>query len=475
MRGLTSVLLLLVLSGLAFSLWTASLNISVVDLAGKPVDKAQVSVTYQKASQISETDGFISGETNPNGIFSAMLSNRVPEPHASRNIQVKVSTIYWQGETKKFTINESESRPILFVVPFRLEEYFVRVLSAKDEPVRGADVVIAGKIPIKKQTTSDGRARFLFPQNFSFSGYASYMNASTPFNSSSAAKIDNRTTIVVKLPPLEGEVMGSVAGSGKHSVAVVFLGLNGTALAEKRVSFSFEGKNYSLYTDSDGFAGFLYDKNGTLNITIREYDYDYRFSLNLTEGNNTTVELKLYPLLRIISADSAPKKQLNCFDLFANVSDPRNLSLRVRMLAVQGQKQTALKVNNTSSSFFVSEVCITADTRIKITASNKYETAEAALNLSFVRPQMATPANLNMSSQQVKPKQQETDDMVVVAAVLFASTLAAFFFARAYLAQSARFIIEYIRKTKENLDKRRKKPQIPPAIPTPPPEQPAQP
>ncbi|MCX8196983.1 MAG: hypothetical protein N3G80_01565 [Candidatus Micrarchaeota archaeon] len=463
---------LVALLPLSFCLWTAQINITVADLAGRPVDKAQVSVVYQKASQVSETDGLVSGETNQNGIFTAFLSNRVPEQAASRNIQVRVSTIYWQGETKKLTINESDIRPIRFVVPFRLEEFYVKVVSSKDEPVRGADVVISGKIPIKKQTGLDGRTRFFFPQNFSFAGYVVYMNSSIQFNSSAIKQIENKSTIVVKLPAFEGETIGSVAGSGKMNFSFSLLGLNGSALAERKVLLSFDGKNYTVYTDEDGAALFFYDKEGQLNLTVREYEHDYSFSFNLSNQTNAT-EIKLYPLLKIVRSGATPQKQVNCFTLFANVSDPRkNLSLRVRMLPQQGGQKASsvLKVNNTSSDFFVSEYCITSDTVIKIVASNKYESAEAFVNLTFVRPQAAGPAKANLTNPfQPAAKEQETDDMVVVAIVLLVSLAAASFFARAYIAQSARFIIEYLRKTRENIEKRRKKPQIPPLVPPPPP------
>ncbi len=469
------LLIVLLLAQLCFPLWTVQLNVSVMDLGGKPVEKAQVMVTYQKSSQVSETDGMLTGETNADGQFTGLLSNRVSQSIASRNVQVRISTVYWTGETRKIIANESDSRPVRFVVPFKLEEVYVRALSSRKVPVKNADVLISGKTPIKKQTGADGKARFFFPQNFSFSGYVSFSNTSKRFFSSESQMIEGKSTISVVLPQIEGEILGSVAGSGRNSLAIGILGFNGSGIIDRKVLLEFDAKNYSVYTDSDGVVGMMSDKTGQLNLTVREYDFDYKFSFNLSEGNNTTA-VALSHLLRIESFKPVPNGT-NCFRLVANVSDPRPaIPLRVRMFGYQSSKNaTPLKVNTTASGMYYSELCIRSDTPVRVTASNKYDADEATLNLTFVRPPPTAPtkpANVTPLPGTEPVKQKETDDMVVVGLVLLVVCLVAAFFARAYLSRSSRFMIEYLRKTNEGIEKRRKKPGIPPVQPLPPSEQP---
>lgn len=473
MSSAKNLLALLLIANVCFSIWVQPLNISVADMNGKPVEKAQVTVIYQKASQVSENDGVLNGETNADGFFTGEITNRVQSSLASRNIQIKVYTNYWPGETRKIVANESEKKQLRFIVPFKLEDVYIKAVTNKQFPVKGASVVIAGKVPIKKQTAADGRVRFFFPQNFSFSGFVSILNVSKKFSSQEIKTIEGKKTIAVELPPLEGEILGSVAGEGRNSLAIAFIGLNDTPLADSRVLLSFNNKSYSLYSDSDGVAGFLTDKTGVLNASIREYDFDYNFSLNITAGNNTT-EVALYHLLKVASFKSQPQAEQNCFKMVANVSDPRSsLPIRVRMYSYQSSKNaTLLKVNSTSnatsSGLYYSELCIKSDTPIRVTAQNKYDVAEASVNLTFVRPKgpgPVKPANQTLlgGPEIIKPK--DSDDMVVVAIVLLIACLLGAFFARAYLSRSSRFMIEYLRKTRENVEKRRHKPGVPPVMP----------
>ena len=463
-----NLLIILLLSQLGFSLWTQSLNISAVDQSGKPVEKAQVTVLYQKINQISENDGVLTGETNADGIFTGEITNRIPAATASRNIQVRVSTNYWTGETRKLVANETEKKQLRFIVPFKLEDVYVKVLSSRQAPVKGAEVVISGKVPIKKATGADGNARFFFPQNFTFSGFISYSNTSKAFSSKQIVIADGKKTINMTLPPLDGETFGSVAGEGKNSLGIVFLGFNETPLPEKKVQFFFGGKNYTVYTDSDGVAGFLSDNTGILNVTIREYDYDFRYSLNLSSGNNTT-SVSTYHLLQVVSFKSLPNGD-NCFKLFANISDPRpTVPIRARMFKYEGPKNTTLlKVNVTEAGLYYSDLCIRMDTQVRLSASNKYDIAESALNLTFIRPQ--APAPVKPTNQTgllpgTAEEQEQSDDMIIVAVVLLVVCVSSAFFARAYLVRSSRFIVEYVRKTNDNMQKRRKKPGIPPLVP----------
>ena len=464
------LVLFLLAAQLCFSAWTQKLNISAADLTGKPVEKAQINIIYQKASQVSESDGLLSGETNAEGMFSAEISNRV-QASESKTIQVRISTPYWAGETRKVQAGDFAAQQIRFTVPFRLSDVYVKVLSSRQAAVPGASVVISGKVPLRKATGADGRARFFFPSDFNFTGFVSFSNVSKRFTSQEIKSAEGRSTITVTLPPLEGEAMGSVVGEGRNGIAIAFVAMNGSAVEGSKVTFLFMGRNYSAYTDSNGVVGFLSDSAGPLNATIRQYEYDYAFPLNLTAGNSTA-ELELYHLLKVVSFTSLQDGD-NCFRLTANVTDPRSsVPLRVRMFwYVNPKNMTALQANQTPSGLYAASTCIRSDSSVRLSAANRYDSAEATLNLTFTRPKgpaAAKPFN-QTSLQPEKPK--ETDDMVVVAIVLLAACLLGAFFGRAYLSKSSRFMIEYVRRMSEDMEKRRHKMGVPPVRPLHPPGQ----
>ena len=70
--ALSAVALLLSVS-LCFSLWNYTFTVTALDLNGKPVENAAVSIVYQKISALSEDDGLLSGLTDANGTACPVL------------------------------------------------------------------------------------------------------------------------------------------------------------------------------------------------------------------------------------------------------------------------------------------------------------------------------------------------------------------------------------------------------------------
>ena len=467
MNAAKYLLVALLVSQLCFSVWTQQLNISAIDLTGKPVENAQVSITYQKASQVSETDGLLEGQTNQYGYFYGTITNRVPAAFASGNIQVRISTGYWPGETRKLQANESSVLQPKFVVPVSLQVVYVKALSSRMEIVQGAQVVISGKLPFTRTTGTDGMARFFLPSGSNFSGFVSFSNVSRSFSSGDiVAQADGKNLITVALPPLQGEIAGSVAGEGQNSVDLRFLAINGTPLSNHQVGFSTRKGSYVLFTDQDGVAEFLSNGTGLLNVTIREYEYNYNYSMNLSAGNSSAT-ITLSPLLNVSFYQL--QDETNCFRLYANVTDPRPLQPRVFMFEyLQPKTATQLPVNATGQGAYYSRLCINASIPVRVSVSNRYEALDEYLNLTFTRPVSPAapkPFNQSKSSSSAQPK-QSGDDMVVVAIVIGITCLLSAFFARAYLSRSSRFMIEYVRHLHDEIQKRRrKKPAIPPVVP----------
>lgn len=466
-----NLIFVILFSQLCFSVWTQQLNISAIDLAGKPIENAQVSITYQKASQVSETDGLLTGQTNQYGYFYGTITNRVQAAFASNNIQVRISTSYWPGEMRKLQVNESLVLQPRFVVPVQLQTVYVKALSSRMEVVPGAQVVISGKSPFTRTTGKDGMARFFLPPDFNFTGFVSFSNVSRSFSSAEIVQADDKNVISVVLPPLQGEVVGSVAGKGQNALALRFLAINGTPLSNHQVGFSTRNDSYVLFTDQDGVAEFLSNGTGHLNVTIREYEYNYIYPMNLSAGNSS----KTITLGRLLNVSFYQLQDgANCFKLYANVTDPRPLQLRVFMSEYpQPKVATQLQVNASASGLYYSRLCIIANTPVRVSVSNRYEATDAFMNLSFTRPlSPAAPKLLNQSKSPSAPK-QSGDDMVVVAMVIGLTCLLSAFFARAYLSRSSRFIIEYLRHLNGEIQKRRhKKPAVPPVVRPPPGQQP---
>ena len=479
MSAAKNLIFLILFSQLCFSVWTQQLNISAVDLTGKPIENAQVSVTYQKASQVSESDGLLTGQTNQYGYFFGVISNKVQASFASDSIQVHISTSYWPGETRKLQVNESAVLQPQFVVPIQLETVYVKALSSRMEIFPGAQVIISGKSPFTRTTGTDGMARFFLPPGLNFTGFVSASNVSRSFSSDEIVQADGKNVISVVLPPLKGEVMGSIAGTGQNGLALRFLAINGTPLSNQQVGFSSAGQSYVLFTDQNGVTEFLSNGTGRLSVTIREYEYNYIYPMNLSPGNSSQT-IALGRLLNVSFYQF--QDGANCFKLYANVTDPRPLPLRVFMFEyLQPKTATQLPANTTASGLYYSRLCINANVEARVSVSNKYESTDAYLNLTFIRPlSPAAPKPFNQTAISSAPPKQSGDDMVVVAIVIGVACLLSAFFARAYLSRSSRFMIEYLRHLNDEIQKRRhKKSAVPPAVPPqgqqPPEEPPLQP
>ena len=179
MKHAAAAFALLLVISLGFSLWNQTLIINATDMHGLPLEAAQGSITYQKASSLSEDDGLLTGVTGENGLFSAPLENKVPALQQSYKVKVTVYTSYWEGETRimelnnsdpKTFINGTDPRNFTFMVPVELEQAYIEVLSSAHAPVSGADVVIAADAQLKRSTGERGGASFLLPKGMVFSG-----------------------------------------------------------------------------------------------------------------------------------------------------------------------------------------------------------------------------------------------------------------------------------------------------------------
>ncbi|MCX8175234.1 MAG: hypothetical protein N3E51_03450 [Candidatus Micrarchaeota archaeon] len=453
----------------AFSLWVQQLYVQAADLEGNPVERALVEVRFQNASAVSESDGSISGYTEPNGFFLANLSNIVPKDYEIRTFKVRVSTPYWEGEEKSGFANGTYTL-LNFTVPVRLEKVVIWVVNSSNFGVENASVFLQD-YGMLKRTGKRGTALFLLPSGLQFSGYAAHGNLSKSFSSDELRKGADGDFIKVQLPQAPLPSWQSKSGSG-IVLRAVFFGQKGEILAGQAVRIFLEGNNSTVLTDESGAVEVRIPKAGAVLRLVaerNEYPYSFEFAVNKSAEERLT----LGNLLKINSFTAKPESQ-NCYVLLANITDPRlHLPLDVRMSRHGPAAEAPLEVSLTPQGLFMGRICISSDTQVRLVAKNKYETAEEVVALAFVRPQPAKPASQagNASWAQQGEKREsgfggkEAGEAIlsVLALGIVVAFLSVFIFGRRYLGRAIRFISEYLRQIFQRLEK--KKPVPPPVQP----------
>ncbi len=438
-----SALFLLVSAQPLFSLWSQGANVSVVDTAGMPVKYADVLITYQKSVPFGAPDGRVQGRTGDDGSFYAVLSNSVPSGKENRTYAINVSTYYWKGSITQFEADNSEERNLQIPIPFELESVQVRAVPFDGLPP-GAQATIYGT-DVSEPFNASGVAVLRVPMGLKFSGYVVADGFSKLFSSDNApVDKDGHRTIDVLLSggsqPSGGQ--GDIPASAQRITAqVAFFGPDGTPFANQPVNYFYRGKQQTAMTGADGVAGFDGFAGFPINISVvaDEYEYDTLYVPN--ESGLGTIRI---PRLLTITAFPPVQEGGNCYRVIANVSDPRKqLPLTVSFTSSDPSSPNLTSSTDESGMFFT-HTCIGQDTTVTISASNKYDSAQAAANLTYAAPaqQGGEPA------QPVLPNlKNQTDNSFLWAIIaVFISIIAAgVFFAKRQLGASFGFILNYLR------------------------------
>ncbi|VVB99696.1 Bacterial Ig-like domain (group 1) [uncultured archaeon] len=449
--------LFILLAQPCFSLWNQSIGVYANDSAGAAVKGANVAIVFQNASALADNDGLITGVTGADGHFYANLTNIVPPAYENRNYSVELSTYYWKGETKVASAGGSGAASFSFTVPFELRQLGVKVSDAEGIAVDGAHVYLENGTDVLQSgaTGATGVALFSVPYGIPVAGYASYGGVSQIFNGSeNGSAID----IYVQLPARIAPPGGNAAGSGGSVLTLTVMGKEGTRLPGQPVQFSYNGSNTTAYADSNGLVSYSINGSGNVSVASGRYEYVYREIYSVS--GNTSKTLLLGHLLAINSFDKTPDGT-GCYKLFVNVTDPRNnLPIDVRISRYGPAANLSLPIAPDENGLLVSRICITEDTQVKAVAVNKYDSAEAVLDLPYLKAQppvknvTITGAKTVISAQQ----QGELDENILgaVAVALVIGFFLALVFARRYLAQIFRFISEYLRLMYENIVRKRR-------------------
>lgn len=466
MKLAPSAFALLLIISLGFSLWNQTLIINATDMHGLPLEAAQVSITYQKASSLSEDDGLLSGVTGKNGLFSAPLENKVPPLQQSYKVKVTVYTSYWEGETRIMELNNSDPqtfvngtdpRNFTFMVPVELEQAYIEVLSSTHAPVSGADVVIAADAQLKRSTGGHGEASFLLPKGMVFSGTAAFGNLSKQFSTAEADESGGIKTITVVLP----ETPVAEPPSAASGLALTINFANGSSVAAHAFNYTFGGSTFTASTDSSGTATLALGAAGPLEIAIAQNEYDYRYTVDYSGQKEHSITLQ--PLLQISSFYSEPDGA-DCYRVIANVSDPRiTLPLDVKMERYGKLTNVTLPVSGDAGGIFTSRLCIQAETKVVVRASNKYEAAGAVLALvpatgGFGPIAPSTPAKPAAPAKISTPVEVEKLFLPALLIGILAGIVLAFVFARRYIYMVPRLVAQYLYKLIRDMRKTRGKP-----------------
>ena len=458
---------LLLSISLCFSLWNYTFTVQALDLKGKPVENADVSIVYQKISALSEDDGLLEGLTDANGNFPVSLENKVNMASQSYKAKITVSTDYYAGEIRRLELNGTANN-YTFIVPVEQSDIEIIVLSSKKAPVEGATVFVEGSHPVKRSTDASGATSIRMPDGVAFSGVATYGDYSREFSNTDIQASGGRNVLTITLPDTPG---GAAASNGTGTFSLQLLLANGSAAPNHPLNITYAGKTYNTATGQNGIVQIALSGRGPLKVMVAQNEYDYPFSIDYS-GQSSAI-IALYPLLQIASFASIPDGG-DCYRVFANISDPRtSLPLNVEMVRFVSLANTSLPVTGEFGGIFASRLCITTDTKVVVRATNKYESAGAVISLIPQNVQVGpvslptfpsqSPANPVEPAPAAPAANQE--NFVLPAFLLGAVAIIVLMlvFGRRYVARIPRFIAEYLHKTMKDVQKKRPKmPKFPP-------------
>ncbi|MCX6772899.1 MAG: hypothetical protein NTV88_03975 [Candidatus Micrarchaeota archaeon] len=468
MKLIHFALALFLFSSICFSLWNSTFTVRALDLNGKAVENADVSIVYQKMAALSEDDGLLEGLTDANGNFLAELENKVNTASQTYKAKITVSTDYWAGEARRLELNNTANN-YTFIVPVTLNDIQVLVLSSKNAHVEGASVFVGGKHPIKRSTDAFGAASISMPEGVAFTGVATYNDFSKQFSSKDISESAGGKVLTVILPETPNAASSPITANGTGNFALQLLLANGSVAQNQQIRVAYAGQTYKVITDSNGIAQFALSGRGQVKAIVTQNEYDYPFAFDYTGQRSTTIAL--YPLLQISSFTSVPDGN-DCYRVIANVSDPRtSLPLDVQMSKFVSLSNTSLPVSGEFGGIFTSRLCIRAETKVVVRATNKYEAAGAVIVLTPQNVQVGPIALPSLPSSKpaepvAKPKPIENPENFILPAFLIGAVaiiVILLVFGRRYLTRIPRFIAEYLHKTMRDTQKKRPKiPQMPP-------------
>ena len=389
-----------------FCAWNQTLVINVSNQNGMPVSDASIKITYQKANGITGSDGTLKGYTDDTGIYSANISNTVPADLEDRKIIVTVNTSQWDGEERVVWANSTEDvTRIQFVAPVLLEKLTIIVLTPDGNEAPGASIYITDS-PNTRTADLAGKTVIYMETGKEITGFASYQSNGEYFSSAnSTLGIDGEKAILVRLP-----AQASEKNVNKTAISVRFISIDNKPVSNENVVFYADGNEVPARTDEMGIATVNVSETWEMCAKLRQNDYDYLFSFNITADGTAKEEIAvLYKLLKLENFESKPDGN-GCYLLSAKVTDPRTgHPLSIKFIPLQnGSTLGELPVLLDDNCFYSARICAEASAKVMAIAANTYETVEKTISLSD--PQLIQ-TNTTMNCMQTPVLQANTSAM----------------------------------------------------------------
>ena len=457
MRPLAASIPFLLLLSLSHALWVQNATILVRDLNGVPVPGAEVAISYQKSDPFSFGDGLATGKTGDDGIFSASMKNTVAQENSKDYVIVNASLPYWESGGQTLQVQPSGRIEQNFTIPYSLSPLIVLVESADGVPLTGASVYVL-EAGARKETDANGTASFLLPFGMGFQGLAILGDSRKGFNSSSAIPNGAGRLSRAAMPIIINESFSAPAPILNFSLRVV--DVNKSPFARQEVNLALPDGNATMETDSNGIVSVALNQSWNLTAQIELFAHVHRFYYELQPNPNGTLyqgrneTATILPLLNLTLLK--PEEDFpNCFLVLANVTDQRtSLPLQVHfVLATSFQElnttlEIPLPAAQAESGLYTTRRCIKSNATVTAYASNKYESAQKAVNLTYRQaapPNQTKPITKPLAPQEPKQVTLEEALISLAAAIIVLGSLLAVILGRRYLGMLSRFMIEYLR------------------------------
>lgn len=424
----------------AFALWSQVVHVTVVDANNVPVKYASVTILYQKSAPDSTADGREQGQTDEEGSFSAALSNSVPSSQEKKSYSVSISTYYWAGSNSQFEVDNSGQKNLRLPIPFELENVTIRASPPENLPPSSQATIYGSPV---SEPFLNGASVLSVPKGLRFSGYVvSGANRKLFFSDSASADKEGHRSISVIIPDSWQPDTGQGPQQAKRIIApLTFFSPDGVPFANQPITYYYRGRQQTSTTDANGQASFDAFSGIPINMTMVVDEHE--LSIVYTPNSSMPDTIRL-PHLLAIEPLVPTREGENCYRITVNVSDPRKqLPLQVGFTSNDGKTTSNLTASTDELGRLFVRPCVKSNTTISVRASNKYDVAEASVNLEYSPASQGGPSSPALLPD--NKKQTENFFLWALVAVGLAILAGVVFFAKSRLGGSFSFMLNYLR------------------------------
>jgi hypothetical protein len=388
MRLLALLAILAFCLSVPFASWVENLTVSVVGANGLPVQSADVQVSYQQSSMVSE-DGLASGKTNESGAFSAALQDFINGTQERRYYYVTASAYGWSSGPVRFEVSGTGSRNAALSSTLRMREVTVLVSDQRGNPIQNVEIFEASPVVSKRRTDSAGRALFTVPEDAKLAVFATYGNETKPGASTPGTQSASAIAFVFQ--------------SAVNSLRLTILSPAGEPMPGAKVTLSNGGWQQQYAASGDGSIALEHTSLPYVSATVPYQTAEFTQEFQLSPA---TVAAFRLPAPLDLGDPAITRAQGTCSAVsFQLASPPRDLSSSLEYRDNVGTARTEMEVSGGTLS---AEVCPYSEASAVLYVFWKEGNVSAKQNYSFFIPlpgaqsQPATPPG--SAANATKPK-----------------------------------------------------------------------